>query len=281
MNVWMYVIHSMETAIDDCYKGEVDFNQGDGDAWDQAVAFYSGSLEGTDGKGKGKLVHEIADERCIDFKTCGPPGDRTDGQAYVNHQIRKYFKFGQRHLVAGECDDAKASKEKIEDLMAVPLVQGTLKYAHKLEFDKADKKAHVEGASYAAAVLPLVYHCDARAAQAIHDNMGVGASSTTFAHVKNAFQETYRCMGITCDEVGGYYDDATLDYFEGAAPCDPSTTASSNDKNTVGVAVGLTFGIVAAVLVGAFVFARKRKTMDPTTPRKNPTFVTTTESDIS
>merc|ERR1719261_1162090 len=49
-NVWMYVIREMEDAVLDCKAGCIDCNDDPVHAWDEAVAFYAGSLEGTDGK---------------------------------------------------------------------------------------------------------------------------------------------------------------------------------------------------------------------------------------
>merc|ERR1740124_586236 len=51
MNVWMYVIREFEDAIDDCLTSSNDNNYDAAHAWDEGVAFYTGSLEGTDGSG--------------------------------------------------------------------------------------------------------------------------------------------------------------------------------------------------------------------------------------
>ena len=62
MNVWMYVIREFEDAIDDCTSctsncNEHSTNSDSVHAWDEGVAFYTGSLEGTayGGDGAGKL----------------------------------------------------------------------------------------------------------------------------------------------------------------------------------------------------------------------------------
>ena len=62
LNVWMYVIREFEDAIDDCTSctsecNEFSVNSGSVHAWDEGVAFYTGSLEGTayGGDGDGKL----------------------------------------------------------------------------------------------------------------------------------------------------------------------------------------------------------------------------------
>ena len=62
MNVWMYAVREFENAIDDCETCTTNCNQHSTNsdsvhAWDEGVAFYTGSLEGTayGGDGDGKL----------------------------------------------------------------------------------------------------------------------------------------------------------------------------------------------------------------------------------
>merc|ERR1719272_2164327 len=70
MNSWMYVVHELEDALSDCAKGNVADNDMGVHAWDEGWAFYAGSLEGTDGSGKGALVYALAEKRCQNFGTC-------------------------------------------------------------------------------------------------------------------------------------------------------------------------------------------------------------------
>merc|ERR1719316_2235743 len=70
MNVWMYVVREFEDAIADCKAGCINCNDDPVHAWDEGVAFYTGSLEGVDGSGSGKMLHALADKRCKNFGTC-------------------------------------------------------------------------------------------------------------------------------------------------------------------------------------------------------------------
>ena len=115
---------------------------------------------------------------------------------------------------AGDCfgDEARNELRQVVDrlvsLMTVPLVQGTLRYAYKVgassEDDRTAKNA-VEGATYAAAVLPLVASCDASAAATIGDEMKSANFNAgkypDFKEVKVAFEATYECLGIRCEQV--------------------------------------------------------------------------------
>jgi hypothetical protein len=278
MNVWMYVIRMMEVALDNCREGDPVDNPGDVHDWDEAVAFFTGSLEGASGKGDGKFIFSIINRRCVDFRTCGVEGNENTGHALVNHELRRLFKSGQEHLTKGKCEEARQDKEQIENLMAVPLVQSALRFAYLRMNNLADETDVVEGATFAAAVLPIIHECNPRSAEAIYNNLRIGATSTEHSLVKNAFEENYACMGITCAYVGGYYDAANADYYSGAGPCSGTSGSSDSGTNAVGVAVGVTIAAVLVILAAMFVAAKRRKTVE--SPSKtNPMFIITPPQD--
>ena len=55
-------------------------------AWDEGVAFYTGSLEGAayGGNSAGKLLYRLAEKRCANFGTCGASGAGAAGTSQVN-----------------------------------------------------------------------------------------------------------------------------------------------------------------------------------------------------
>merc|ERR1740133_609722 len=228
MHVWMYAVREFEDAIDDCTSCTSDCNahstnSGSVHAWDEGVAFYTGSLEGTaqGGNSAGVMVYRLAEKRCGNFGTCTGTG----GMSQVNDELFKaggLFTQGRDLLHAGSCSSVKAVVNKIVSIMTVPLVQGTLRYAWKVgKTGAADNKASdqnaknaAEGSTFAAAVLPLVHACDAAAAKTVSDHMKFGAAvydKTTgdyvsgtkpdTAKVKAALEKTYTCLGITCAHV--------------------------------------------------------------------------------
>ena len=77
----------------------------------------------------------------------------------------RLFDTGKVKLQNGECSLVRPIVERITDLMTVPLVQGTLRYAWKVgQIGGVDNKASdqtaknaAEGSIFAAAVLPLVH----------------------------------------------------------------------------------------------------------------------------
>merc|ERR1712003_502855 len=143
----------------------------------------------------------------------------TSGTSKVNIDMFRYFNIGQAKLAKGECNSAREEKDKIEKLMLIPLIQGTLRYAYKTDNDPYSEKAEAEGTIFALAVNPVVYACDEAAGNLIAENMKVGQAGTAdFAAVKAAFESTYDCMGVDGAMVGGLFDAATGSYFPGAEP---------------------------------------------------------------
>lgn len=223
LNVFMYVIREFEDAIVDCKtKCNVNTNCNDGPvyAWDEGVAFYSGSKEGTDGSGSGVMLHALADKRCRNFKTCGTNGESNSGtMSYINHQLLRRFEQGKDYLMAGQCGNAKKSLKEIIQKMYVPLIQGSLRYAYKLDDeDGGNEKQQGEAAVFTAAVLPRIHAADPEAAKILYDNMKVGTTGTKFSDVKKAYESVYDELGITCKEVGGLAN-SDGQYYEGAEPC--------------------------------------------------------------
>jgi len=236
MNVWMYVIREFEDAIEDCTKGCLNCNDDPVHAWDEGVAFYAGSLEGPAGDGSGKLLHTLADKRCDNFGTCSAGAKKSA----VNAALLEQFKLGRDKLLAGKCEDTIPIKKRVVELMSIPLVQGSLRYAYKTAELAGGSKEIAEGAAFSAAILGRVNACDAAAAKTIADNMnmelmqGDAANMMTagFAAVKTALEGTYACLGITCEDVGGLLVTAG-EYYDGAAPCTltiPAYTAPASSS---------------------------------------------------
>jgi len=267
MNAYMYALREFEDAIDDCKAGCANgvANTGSGSsgascnslstaavhAWDEGVAFYTGSREGPDvgGNSNGVLSYRLAEKRCANFKTCGPNHDSLTGTSYVNIELFKQFAIGAHSVFLGHCDAARPVVRKIAALGAIPLIQGTLRYAYKLNGGVGTDKERGEGAVFAAAIVPRVNFCSAADATTIMNHMKVGATSTSFAVVKAAFENNYACMEITCAEVGGYWYSAMNKYYDGAEPCSTTTQAQGTSTVTQEEEILPTWAIIFIIVV--------------------------------
>merc|ERR1711904_498026 len=252
MNVWMYVIHEIEDAISDCESsctnpGAQDCNADPVHAIDEAAAFYAGSLEGSGATGMpnaGKLIFRLAEKRCANFGTCNP-----GAQAKANQKIIVKLQEAQTELKNARCSNVPALRETITSLMSIPLVQGSLRYAWKVAEDPgAGETEKAEGAVFSAAILPRVSAFDPAKAKIISDNMKIDATnhmSAGFTAVKEAFEATYCCLGIKCEDIGGLLKSSTVpgDYHDCsgsancAAPCSSTTPPGGSPVSSSALAM--------------------------------------------
>ena len=264
----MYVTRELEHAanvcegIKDC-DGDDCSNDDPVHAWDKAVAFYMGSEAKQQGD-SGYSLYTLAQKRCPDFGTCLDAGSES-GVAKLNSDIFSHFRSGTQSLLMGNCVTTRFFVERISELMAVPLVQGTLRYAHSSD---RSEKSEAEGATFAAAVLPLLNACSKEDAAIVYFNMraGRGGTPADFKAVKDAFERHYECLGIECSDVGGLLDVMSGGYVDGAEPCRGNsnipTTSNGNETGggngaNVKAAIGWTLGFVALCAISAAVVARR------------------------
>jgi len=243
----------------------------------KAVAYYTGALEQT--SSKGYLLYTVADQMCARFGTCVGEGyndlqgnrdlsfatafanSSSVATALVNIEMFILFEEGQRSLLEGKCSEARQTKDKIVRLMTVPLVQGLLRAAHTLDVQQGTKtRAVADGATFSASVLPLVHACNVSDGIIIHEFMnvdrGMSGRSVDFQQVKSALERNYKCMGITCKEVGGLLQPTgSGNYQNGASPCDDHDI-SSNYNNAAAFSLEYyeIFQIVTLILIAIAVF---------------------------
>merc|ERR1712070_1144416 len=259
MNVFMYVIREFEDALDDCEKSCILCNDDAVHAWDEGVCFYTGSIEGQDGLTSGKLLHQLADKRCQNYKTCGPEGGELEGTSALNYELFDLFALGNYQLQSGNCPAARQTTKLITELMYIPLIQGTMRYAYKVDKLSGMEKEAAEGAVFAAAVLPRIHAASESAAATIYDNMKVGATSTSYSDVKNAFESVYPDLGISCKDIGGLWNSALNDYYEGMAPCKDASTLQKEEDKTLAIVLGSVFGGLFFLTILYVLFLRKRE----------------------
>jgi len=227
-------------------------------AWDEAVAFWTGSLQGADGKGSGKLMYALANKRCSNYKTCG---GETSGTATANKKIFAQFDAGKAAIDKGQCSSLRDITDRAIAQGFVPLTQGALRYSYKVGVQGKGLKEAAEGATFAAGVLPRLAACSKSDAATVYSNLKIGASKTDHAAVKAAFESNYACMGFTCGDIGGLYDDEAGAYYAGAEEC--------FDAGGLGL-IPLIIIIVVVILLGigaVVVVMKKKKTNGTSTPK--------------
>lgn len=269
MNVLLEIIQGVEQASARCQTGcsSMLCNDEAVSFLDKAAALYCGSLEGAQGTGEGVFQYALAQRRSAEFGV-NKPGKTT------NDQIMDHFQTLQDLLLQGKCANTEAYKQSIISLLKVPIVQSVLRYAyvrdHVLILDIDDEpKAEAFGATYAAAIVPLVHKCHRADANLIYEHLRMGSdtSSVSFQRVKEALENNYECMGISCEDIGGIWTEEG--FAEGAEPCvsDTAITNAGREESNVkenSSSRALTFSFLGVSLTAmvlifvAYLYMKKR-----------------------
>merc|ERR1712080_262632 len=241
--VWMYVIREMEDAVQDCTSDCLDCNDAPVHAWDEAWAFYAGSLEGAKGDSNGRLLYRLAEKRCQNFGTCA------DNGASVNKEILSLFNTGKAALSEGRCGDVRPLLMKIVNLMTVPLIQGTLRYAFKTDGGQGGPKEQAEGVAFLGAFLPRLNNCSTEDADTVKSLMWIDGTMNkgSFTVVKDALERNYACLGVTCSQVGALTE-------SNEEPCSEGGLSAGA---IVGIVI-LILVIIALIAGGVFWMKRRR-----------------------
>merc|ERR1719232_141246 len=148
LNVFMYTIWEMQDAINDCVAGDLSANTGAVHAWDEAVAFYTGSAEGTERggvngleSGTAHMMFTLAEKRCKNFGTCTADFDDNPiaGYSAINDQIFEHFEQTKAYLKPNSasstfnCNNAYIGKNEIVRKMLVPMFQGVFRYLYETD----------------------------------------------------------------------------------------------------------------------------------------------------
>lgn len=266
-NFFLNTIREFETSVHMCEQDcDQDACRYDAvHAWDEAVCFYTGSMEGPEGEtGSGVLLHQLADKGCINFKTCGEGGDAASGKSKTNIELLNLMNAGKYQIQQKACSAAKETLRKITRLMYVAFIQGALRYAYKLDHGgKAEvtEAAKAEAAVFAAAILPRVHAADEDAAVTIYHNLKTGAVSTDFEAVKKAFESVYPKLEIGCHEVGGLWNDGIGTYYDGAEPCTDNVQIGKEIEDSELLKIFFLSIVGGVIFVGllALCFSKRRK----------------------
>lgn len=263
----------MEDAINDCKSDCQKCNDDPVHAWDEAVAFYVGSL-GKDGDtlggSSGNLLYALADKRCQNYGTCDP-ASIDKATAKVNSALLVEFNKGKSLLDESKCTAVIPIKDRIVELMSIPLLQGALRYASKVAIangksaGSASPKEVAEGYIFAQSILPRIGRCSSEDAAIIASNQGLYTSDKAmvdgFEKVREAYERNYDCLGVTCDDIGGLLTSDKSDYIDSFSPC---TTPATQTTEVLPVYAKALIAVIAvalgaAVIAAAVLMAQKHK----------------------
>jgi len=275
LNIFPYVIWEMQDAINDCNNGNVTFNDNSVHAWDEAVAFYTGSIEGQSKGGvnglnsgsDGQLQFMLADKRCMNFGTCTADRDLDgfEGYSNVNNDIFALFAAGRDEILGAkhtsECPQVPEQMEKISGLMLIPFIQGVQRYLVKTGIREIPTaKEAGELFAFASAALPFIHKADPNAAEILYARAWkLDYSGYEWRDIKSEIEKTYPLLGVgagqgvvTCVQVGTYTDNDNV--ISEACVDATEKTGDGSDSDlpawTIGLIVTLAVLLIIAIIYG-------------------------------
>jgi len=172
--------------------------------WDEAWAFYAGSLE--KGTGNGFSAYILAEKRSKNF------GTRAGGRSSVNRRMLAAFNAGKAALGRpGRGAAALRATKCVRALLLAPAIQGCLRYAYRVSDVKVTPQASLakesaEAWAFCAAALPSLAAVDAAAARRVRAQTflaGVPNPRISWPVVRAAFgASALNKMGLRCADVG-------------------------------------------------------------------------------
>lgn len=230
-NVWLYVIHEMEEAVADCQNGII------GTHWDEAVAFYTGSIPTEDNSQIGYLLYGLAEKRCKEFGTCISTDDAYSSE--VNQKVFDLFEQGrdyQYDTTSSEaCSNMEATKEALVVQLIIPLIQGTLKYIYFADMVETES-TRSELWAFASALLPIIDSQSESASKTLKDNALITNTDIVpdgYSEVKKQLESVYAGLGVSCAQVGGLQSStSSTGYYSGMEPCIDNDSANNNDDKS-------------------------------------------------
>ena len=138
---------------------------------DQGAALFYGSMEGDYYKGShrdGQFLFDLANDKAFQFGT-----QNNEDYAAVNAEIEDLLYAAKGQLDALDCIKVSNTVKAIENLMAIPLLQGVAQAAADNEVLSAssDEPSVAEGEVYALAVLPSVDALQPDSAVTMYNNL--------------------------------------------------------------------------------------------------------------
>ena len=266
----------MQDAVNDCKSGRITANDDASvHAWDEAVAFYTGSLEGSSQYGdslNGKLLHALADKRCQNFLTCTADFDDDPqyGYSVINHDIFELFTLGKDQIKGAhvstsvdKCEIVTETMNRISSAILNLFVQGTQRYLWKTREAQSAKQAG-EFTMFASAILPFVNEVDASCAEKLYNRAWkLDYTSDSWEDIKTCLENTYPSLGVgegigevKCSRIG------TLDEALSWTACKDPAMSSSGDAVLWGVGVTMGVIVMLCAILNVRMFLRMRRDAD-------------------
>ncbi len=172
--------------------------------WDEAVALYVGSIEGSlaGGRQGGFFMYALANEVCSQFDVC-----EASGESSINQDILIQFAAGRDAIKDNNCDTIqRILTTKILPSLLIVLIQGTLSALIENQVSVASNATSFATAYIMSkTVVPFVNLSNSTSSATIEKSFGdfsAMSSNQPIEQIIEAFAYSLRGMGIDCSDIG-------------------------------------------------------------------------------
>ena len=210
LTVQMHAMHQLWDGISDCFSIQNGFNP-DADqtgninpkkSFDNFIALYVGAGQTLGPEFDGDMLYAHAQVAASHFDTTND-----NGEALVNVDVRTLYQSIQRNLSE---DNYCTREETIEELwtlvnriiakMYIPLVQMLI---HAMKNEDSSHMVRM----YALAIIPQLSQCRPSIQRRLKSSLlDRKYDKQDFSRILSLLQQSYDCLGFSCEDVGAYED---------------------------------------------------------------------------
>ena len=169
--------------------------------WDAAVGSYIGASE--DGTGNGQFLYAAVQRECRYFSGCSVT---VQGEVWssLNEQILNAFRIGQANLESGNCPLASRQLDRIETLLIIPLLQGTIRVAEilRVQSNAGNDVSRAQALAYVEAFYPVLHSCDEQDANVVQAILQLeDINDSTYQTAITILERNFECLGLREDDM--------------------------------------------------------------------------------
>jgi hypothetical protein len=199
MNLWSYIIHKVQTAVNLCSTGGSLVGADGVHLLDEVAAYWIGSEQETGDSNKGHSLYNLAEKSGKEFGQVGLD------QSRVNRNVLKLLKEASMQVAFENgcsvnpfvASNLRQVVHKIVSQMTVPLIQHLI--LNLISNDRGRVKI------YSHALIPLVAGCKQSTYTYLKEKLLSPSYQYHISETKDIIekiQDAYSCLGLSCNDIG-------------------------------------------------------------------------------
>jgi len=200
LNLWMYVVHELYQAVDNCKRKLVKDDDGV-HSIDEVAAYYIGDSQQTGSAEEGHSLYAMTEKIGDIF------GQDNNGQTVVNIKIVGLLNDAKNEIsYPGACTTNTETYKRLRTLahkiisqMTVPLIQNLI--YNLVENDRERVRL------YANAFVPLTAACEPSKFTFLRNKLMIEKYNVVDVdNIIRIIESTYQCLGLKCEDIGIFND---------------------------------------------------------------------------